>query len=85
MPERTVTEDGDRRREDILSSLAEAIRARRQGLGLSQDQLGYLAGLHRTYVGGVERGERNVTIVSLSKIADALQMEPHELLQMAGL
>jgi transcriptional regulator with XRE-family HTH domain len=68
-----------------LRALALVIRERRLSLGLSQDQLGHRAGLHRTYVGAVERGERNITIVSLCKIAGALQLKAHDLLEQAEL
>jgi transcriptional regulator with XRE-family HTH domain len=76
---------GSESQERVLRALALVIRQRRQALGLSQDQFGHRAGLHRTYVGGVERGERNITIISLCKIAGALQLEAHDLLEQAGL
>jgi transcriptional regulator with XRE-family HTH domain len=76
---------GSESQERVLRALALVIRERRQFLGLSQDQFGHRAGLHRTYVGGVERGERNITMISLCKIAGALQLEAHDLLEQAGL
>ena len=76
---------GSESQDRVLRALAVVIRERRQALGLSQDQFGHRAGLHRTYVGGVERGERNITIISLCKIAGALQLEAHDLLEQAGL
>jgi len=68
-----------------LVSLGAVVRKRREAVGLSQDELGHLAGLHRTYIGSVERGERNVTVASLILICRALQMRPHELLERAGI
>ncbi|HEX8917756.1 MAG TPA: helix-turn-helix transcriptional regulator [Chloroflexota bacterium] len=76
---------GSESRERVLLAIARVIRERRLALGLSQDQFGHRAGLYRTYVGGVERGERNLTITSLCKIASALQLEAHDLLEQAGL
>jgi transcriptional regulator with XRE-family HTH domain len=57
----------------------ERVRAFRSRLGLTQEQLGAAAGLHRTYVGGVERGERNVSLMNILKLAKALQVDPAEL------
>jgi transcriptional regulator with XRE-family HTH domain len=68
-----------------LRAVGDCVRQRRSDIGLSQDELGNLSGLHRTYIGSVERGERNVTIASLIRIAGALQLPPHELLKRAGL
>jgi len=68
-----------------LSSLGAEIRKRRAAVGLSQDELGHLCGLHRTYIESVERGERNLTLVSLIRIAKAIQLTPHDLLQRAGI
>lgn len=68
-----------------LLSLGAAVRSRREAIGLSQDELGHLCGLHRTYIGSVERGERNLTLGSLVALSSALQIQVHELLKRAGL
>lgn len=56
------------------------MRLFRKKARLSQEELANCAGLHRTYIGGIERGERNATMVTISKIAKALQIEPYKLL-----
>lgn len=55
-----------------LVSLGSAIRAARKQKGLSQEALAELAGIDRSYMGGIERGEHNLAIMNLLKIADAL-------------
>jgi transcriptional regulator with XRE-family HTH domain len=56
------------------------VRVKREQLGLSQEELADRAGLHRTYVGSVERGERNISLINILRIAAALECAPAELL-----
>jgi transcriptional regulator with XRE-family HTH domain len=58
---------------------AQNMRRCRSAQGLSQEQLAELAGLHRTYVGSVERGERNVSIDNIEAIAHALAVSVRDL------
>jgi len=69
----------------LLTSLGSAIRGRRQQLGLSQEGLALESGLDRSYVGGIERGEHNLAIVNLHRIAKALNLQVSELLRNAKL
>lgn len=57
------------------------VRARRMELGLSQEALAQLAGLHRTYVGSLERGERNVALLNIVRLGKALGVDPGTLIQ----
>lgn len=66
-----------------LKTLGQRIRARRTELGLSQESLADGAGLHWTFVGQVERGQRNLSLHNLLKLASALRMDAGELI--AGL
>jgi transcriptional regulator with XRE-family HTH domain len=65
----------------LVSVFAENVRRKRTALGLSQEALAERAGVHRTYVGMLERGEKNVTIYNIERIADALSVEPASLLK----
>jgi transcriptional regulator with XRE-family HTH domain len=69
-----VNEDG------IQLAVGSAIRRRREAAGLSQEKLADACGLHRTYVGSVERGERNLSIRNLQRICSALRCTASELL-----
>jgi transcriptional regulator with XRE-family HTH domain len=60
--------------------LAQNIRKIRTQKGLSQEKLADKAGLHRTFIGSVERSERNISLDNIWKLAIALDVEPHVLL-----
>ena len=61
--------------------IGETVREMRLALDLSQEMLAELTGLHRTYIGSVERGERNISLQNIVSIAHALQVSPAELLK----
>jgi transcriptional regulator with XRE-family HTH domain len=66
---------------DKLSAIVgNNIKKYRKNLNISQEELAEKAGLHRTYIGGIERGERNITLDSLQVIANALNVAPVELI-----
>ena len=62
------------------AALGTAVRDRRHEIGLSQEALADTCRLHRTYIGSVERGERNVSLENIVRIADALDIQPSELI-----
>jgi len=66
--------------DDPKRVLGQAIRKRRLALGLSQEKLAEKADLHWTYIGGIERGERNVSLVNIVRIARALKISVSALL-----
>lgn len=57
------------------------VRGERERVGISQEELADRAGLHRTYLGGVERGERNLGLLNVLRIARALSISPAVLLK----
>ena len=65
--------------EDIRLRFGKAVRQKRHKLGVSQEAFADLCRLDRTYIGGIERGERNVALVNIEKIARALRMSISEL------
>ena len=65
--------------DDVLRELGDRIRKARQARGLTQEGLAIKAGVDRSYVGGVERGQRNVTFTMLCKLCAALQCDVAEL------
>jgi len=62
-----------------LREFGSRVRDRRRGRGLSQEGLAERSGLHRTYIGSVERGERNISLVNILVLADALGVDAGEL------
>jgi transcriptional regulator with XRE-family HTH domain len=72
-------------KEDINKRVGLNIRRIREERGLSQEKLAALAGIHRVYMGQVERGEKNVGIVNLEKIARALDVDIRILLDIDSL
>lgn len=65
---------------ELQRSVGKNIRRIRLSRGISQEALGAVVGLHRTYIGSVERGERNVTLQTLEGMAELLGVPPMELL-----
>lgn len=61
--------------------VAANLRRVRQARGWSQEALADLAGLHRTYVGSIERGERNVSVDNIERLSQALGLDPADLLK----
>ena len=66
-------------REDFRAAFGRRIRELRDRLDLSQEELAERAGLHRNYIGGIERGERNVAILNVVKLAASLEVSIAEL------
>jgi transcriptional regulator with XRE-family HTH domain len=68
---------------DIRTAFGAAVRAFREAKGFSQERLADLADIHRTYIGDVERGTRNISLLNMAKIAGALGVRLSELLKQA--
>ena len=65
----------------ILISFGTKVREIRKEKGLSQEELSYRASVHRTYIGMIERAEKNITLINIEKIAKALEINISELMK----
>jgi transcriptional regulator with XRE-family HTH domain len=63
----------------ILLKFGERVKEIRISKGLSQEQLAHIADVHRTYIGMIERAEKNITLINIEKIAKALDVSINEL------
>ncbi len=66
---------------EILLKFGNKVRGRRLKLGLSQEELSSRAGVHRTYIGMIERAEKNITLENIEKIAKALEISLDNLMK----
>jgi transcriptional regulator with XRE-family HTH domain len=66
---------------DIRERFGLAVKARREELGLTQEGLAHAAGIHRTYLSDVERGGRNLSLVNIERLAEALSLPLSELFE----
>jgi transcriptional regulator with XRE-family HTH domain len=69
---------------ELQRAVGRNLRAYRQARGLSQEAFAEVVGVHRTYMGGLERGERNLTLRSVERLASRLDISPMQLLQQAA-
>ena len=69
------------KRDTPAKKFGQTVRRFREGEGISQEELADRCGLHRTYVGSVERGERNVSLANIVRLARALGIAPSVLLE----
>lgn len=70
-----------RENENLVGTIAGNVRRLRQRRGWSQEELADICELHRTYIGSIERAERNITVKTLSRLASALECDVAELLR----
>ncbi len=61
-------------KEDILLKFGKKVKEARKVKGISQEELAFQAGVHRTYIGMIERAEKNITLLNIEKIANALNV-----------
>lgn len=60
---------------EVLVKFGKKVRSQRTSLGLSQEELASRAGVHRTYIGMIERAEKNITLENIEKVAKALNLK----------
>jgi transcriptional regulator with XRE-family HTH domain len=65
----------------ILKHFGKRVKALRKGKGWSQEELAKRAGLHRTYIGSIERSERNISLINIERIANALRVKIKALIE----
>lgn len=65
----------------ILKEFGQKVQKRRKELGISQEELAFRAGFHRTYIGMIERAERNITLNNIKRLADALKLNVKDLFE----
>jgi len=65
---------------DIRIIFGNHLRRLRRSQNISQEELAFRSGLHRTYISSVERGERNISLINIARLAKALDIKPHRLL-----
>ncbi|NOH96288.1 MULTISPECIES: helix-turn-helix transcriptional regulator [Vibrio] len=70
--------------DSVLKAFGKIVLKSRTELGLSQEKLAEIAGLDRTYISSVERGQRNISLMNIVKLAHALSVEPCDLLKNIG-
>lgn len=68
-------------KKDILLKFGNKVRTERHKQNMSQEEFSDLVGVHRTYIGMIERGEKNITLENIDKIAKALKIPISELLE----
>jgi len=66
-------------KKEILSKFGNRVREERLKKNLSQEELALKAGVHRTYIGMIERAEKNITLANIEKVAKALNIKPSNL------
>lgn len=67
-------------KKNILLKFAQQVRTTRKRLGISQEELAARAGVHRTYIGMIERAEKNITLINIEKISKGLGIKIDDLL-----
>lgn len=64
---------------ELIRNFGRRVQQKRKIIGISQEELAYRAGFHRTYIGMIERGERNITLSNIGRLCKALQIDIKDL------